>query len=323
MGSAGDVAATADQFGMAGAAMGATKLGSMLGGGGDKPEIPLIKFQTPDFVREINSMLEGYLKQAINTQKDYLGQATGSLNTNTQAAINAAKQYGNLGFAQSQALASPYSMAGSTAMDAYMDSLGLSRPKMGSGALAQAQYAYASAQPLLDQFRQTGNNPLTAPTAPTKGAVTVQPGNFKYISSKITKDQINNFIKAHTYSKPGEMDPRFKDPVTGWEGWYRMDGSKDRFGKDTLSDVMSRAKQAIATQQFNQLNQKYHNAIKANDKSYNTNLNAYNTQQSAYDKQVAERAQLLALFNQSGLNPQTAKLAQAYSQGMFTKPAGK
>lgn len=294
-------------------------------GATDKPEVPLIKFETPNFVKEINGMLQNYLQQAmaanqfgtdqaVNTQRQYLDQATGSLNTNTQAAIKAADQYGKVGFAQSQALASPYSMAGSTGLDAYMDSLGLSRPKMGSGQLAQINYQHASAQPVLDQFRQLGNSSLTAPTAPTFNPTARPTATFEDISKQISDQQVTNYIKANTKRYNGEKDPRFKDPVSRYERWY---------APSTANEVMTNARKSLVDQRLGQIQAQYNQAAQANQQQYNTALQGYNTQQGAYDKQIAQRADLIGLFNQLGLNPQTHNIAQAYQQGMFTKPAGK
>lgn len=117
---------------------------------------------------------QNYTNQAIGTQQQYLGQSTNALNNALATTTNQTQNSLLQGFNQSQALQSPYALMGYNASDAYMDSLGLARPKNGSANMAQTMNTAASAiNPQLIQNLQqaataAGQDPYAQGTAPTQ-----------------------------------------------------------------------------------------------------------------------------------------------------------
>lgn len=271
--------------------------GSELGnamGGGDSTQSP---YSTPDFVGQMNNLLATAMNNAIGTSTNYTNQATAqqnqSLNASTNAlnssltnATNSATSSLQNGLNQSMALNSPLAIAGYGALDAYQDSLGLSRPKEGSGTLANQLYSSAQAAPILQQMQQLGQGQQlgSAPTAPT----------LQSFEQQYTPEQISNYIAQNT-------SPVFH----GGQGFGVFNGVQAPLLVDLQSNPTLRAD---AVSQMAQ-------------PAYNNALSQYNTQNTAYQTASNNQTQQMQLMNQLqslGYSPQAQNAAQSYQQGLFT-----
>lgn len=312
MGSSGGVPGPVGLLGVAAAHKAGSKLGEWAGGGEEKAQ--QIQFGNPSFLKEVNGILIDYVGKAINevnqgtnkgvgSLQEYLGKAEQSLTQNTQKAIDQAAFYGNQGFQQSQALQSPYNMAGLTALDAYMDSMGLSRPQQGSQAVQQGLFNAAQAKPYLEQLQAMGA-PTDVGAAPTMGqaaAVTPEQIEALYQSSLVGNQDPRN-------RAPGAAVTYFNNPLGGQiavSNWHKSGAYNNSAG-------ISQAKAASA--QY--LQQQAQAAAQAE----------YDKQQQAYQAAIAKQQQQAAIMNQIqkqiGLTPQQQQMAGAYNQGMFNKPTG-
>lgn len=162
------------ELAMAGAAVGASKLGQMAAGTDSSSSNP--GYSTPPFVTQMNNLLQNAQTSAVNSintgtqsaigqQNSSLSSATQQLQQYLQAASQAATQSINQGFAQSQALQSPQATAGYNALDAYTQSLGL--PNTGLSAQDSAQLAGIQGQYTNAQNQLSGLKPVDPNLATT------------------------------------------------------------------------------------------------------------------------------------------------------------
>lgn len=134
-------------------------------GGGQPIDISkyLVNFNAADWANTANNYLTSALNQGIAQSEKY-----------NNAAIDASKAYQGQsnqamaqGFDMAQALNAPQRLAGYQALDAYQDSLGLSRPNVGSFQLASALENQARGDQNLPQQQQIAtafNQGLLGPT---------------------------------------------------------------------------------------------------------------------------------------------------------------
>lgn len=284
-----------------GAAANATE--KLLGGGSGSGGI---QFGTPGFVTQINNLLTKGMNSAIQNSTNYTNQATGQENQSLQAAIQAltqylssgtgaAQNYGNLGFNQSQALQAPQAQAGYQALDAYMDSLGLSRPQMRSGNLAQALFNNTNQQNQIQQLMsQYGNQiPQAATTAPTQP----QAINYTDLIPQITQAQINKYFKDNTKHQAG-----YVNNYTG-AGSNFVQHFKDPAKLTNNPNVLAAVREAIAKDTANKQNA-------ASQAAYQTALQQYNTQNQTHQNFINSLGQI-------PYNPQQQQIALAYQNGLF------
>lgn len=296
------------EVGMAVAGTAANAAGAALSPSGKAPELT---YSTPGFITTMNNMLQGALNNAIGTSTNYTNQAIGqqnqSLNTATNAlntglsgATQSALQQAQNGFNTSQALQAPYAGAGYGALDAYQDSLGLSRPQMGSQALSSALTNTANVQNQLQNlFSQYGTTPPTAP-----GAAPTGPQDLSYYSQQVTPQQVQQYLAQNTKQNwnngvaslqyTGANAPNFagKSGAMGWNPAQQ-------------SELNSVAQNYLAQQAYNQAQQQYQQQLN----QYNNQLNTYNS----YNKALSS----------INYNPQQAQIAAAYNQGLFSKPGAQ
>lgn len=111
----------------------------------------LINFNSAEWAAEANKQLQAAMQQGLNYSQNYTNQAVKASQDYNQAAQQQMQQ----GFNQSQALNAPQRLATYTALDSYMDSLGLARPTAGSFQLASALENQATGQINNPQQQQT------------------------------------------------------------------------------------------------------------------------------------------------------------------------
>lgn len=167
------------------------------GGGSNQP-----LYYTPDFVTNMNKMLEESLGRALTSSQGYTQTAINTLGQGQQNANNTLQNYlkdalsqsnllANKGLSQYQQLQGPYAKAGYDSLDAYKQTLGLSTPMGGSAAQIQAQQQAQKLAPLLQKL---GGN-YSAPTAPTAASLTQLP-NMDAIKSSIDSNRINSALSG-------------------------------------------------------------------------------------------------------------------------------
>ena len=277
--------------GIAGSAAGeaaGSALGNALGGGSSSSQAVNSMFTTPNFVNTVNNMLTRslsqaqqqyttYATQAVNQQNTSLNQATNAINTGTTQAgttlSNAVGQY--------QSLQEPYASAGYSALDAYQDSLGLSRPTAGSQAVSQALSNNQQYNAMLAQNGgKAPTNPGTAPTAPTlaqaQASVTPQ-AILNY------ERQNSNFVNGKDYYTGTGLNPGQTGPAS-----YLMNVEAN----PTVSSAVS---SYLANQDLSNLQ------------------NTYQGQLSQYNSQLANYNNYANLLGSTGYNPQQAALAAQYN----------
>ena len=134
-------------------------------GGGQPIDISkyLVNFNSSDWANKANQYLTNALNQGIAQSSQYNLAAIDAQKAYQAQANQAATQ----GFDTAQALNAPQRLAGYQALDAYQDSLGLSRPTAGSFQLASALENQVRAQqqlPVQDQLANSFNQGLLGPT---------------------------------------------------------------------------------------------------------------------------------------------------------------
>jgi glycine/D-amino acid oxidase-like deaminating enzyme len=110
----------------------------------------LIQFNSAEWAQKANQQLQAALQQGLDYSQNYTQQAVKASQDYDQKAQQQMQQ----GFNQAQALNAPQRLAGYTALDSYMDSLGLSRPTAGSFQLASALQNQATGAPNNPQQQQ-------------------------------------------------------------------------------------------------------------------------------------------------------------------------
>lgn len=103
----------------------------------------LVNFNAADWANTANNYLTSALSQGINASNQYNQKAIDSQLTAQNQANQAAAQ----GYDIAQALNAPQRLASYGALDTYQDTLGLSRPTVGSFQLAQAAVNQARGNP--------------------------------------------------------------------------------------------------------------------------------------------------------------------------------
>lgn len=278
-------------------------------------------------VNEMNSTLNQYLNKGLGAASNYTNQAIGQQNTSLNNATNALQTYlgnatqayqngANQGVDQFRALQAPYANAGYNALDAYQDSLGLSRPQMGSAALSSALFNSAKVNPLMQGLLSAAkaNNNANASLAPTAPNMQTFLNNA---TQNVTQQQIQDYINQHTASarlRNGQVispSSQGYSPTEGFAGLsytgvgaptsgdnvYLMNNQPQAYqnlynNSDISSAVKNYLAQQAATPLYNQANTLFQNQNNA----YNA-LNSY--------------------LSQSGMTPQQLGVAQAYNQGLF------
>lgn len=311
----GAVLAGGGSEGLGGALMGAGSLASsIMGGGGGTSMADMQKeasqmYFTPDFINTMNTMLQKaqdnaiaqsttYTNEGVQQQQQSLQNANNALSSYLAQGIQQSQQASQQGFNLSQALQAPYAQAGYNALDAYQDSLGLSRPQMGSAALSanltQAANQSQAIQALQQQYGTTPPVLGSAPVAPDINAdlnnVTAQQIQDA-ISQDIIKNNPNQAVNTYTYKGPG--------------GTVQLGGNTG----PEMSQTYLNSNPAIYNAQKQSLA----------DQVYQQQLTQYNQQQQAYQAQQ----QLVNNYNSTlqgiNFNPQAASIAAAYNQGLFSK----
>lgn len=289
-------------------------------------------FQTPDFVKNINNILQqardqainsstGYTNQAIQKQSQALNAGNAALQTGLTGATNAATSNVNQGLQTYQNLQRPYASQGYAAMDALSDSLGLSRVGAGSEALVNSLQAAQQYQNLNNLFG--GQAPTNPGAAPVYNGPAKPTGVDQYLGS-ITPQQISRYIEQN--SKSGQS---LGLNATNMKDAYGKTGNKGdaqtifRAGKgdgspvslaysmnDLINDQRLRqyAQRQLAQHEYNG----YLNQYNAAQKAYSGNLANYNNQLNTYNQYGNQ-------LQQSGISPQQLAMANAYNKGLFTR----
>lgn len=311
-----------------------------MGGGGMDVDIPTN--QMNDLLDQgLNNALnysEGYTNRAIDTQHGFYQQALDQL----LLGRNAMEQ----GFNQSQALQAPYRDAGYESLDAYMDTLMLSRPEMGSKKLADTLNKEATAQGQrqnlglfnlgLTGLYDPNGNPNYAPTdyyatdlygrpiAPTE----------ELLARGITPSQMQEYV---------QQNMRGTDPAGryGYTGVGMIDNRRAVNANNMKAGAAAEPFAAWWVDSPSELGNGYYvpgrgtSAVISSDPRLgpmtNHNLNNQIAAHLAQDK----RPYAQTLFNQGLLTynklneflqnqytPDQQKIAMAYNRGLFNNPTG-
>jgi|SRR6185437_7306930 len=304
---------------MAEVAVGA--LGSVAGsltaeklGGGSSNKIDMSGYySTPNFIYQMNDMLQNgldkamqyetnYTNQGINQQNQSLSNANQAIQTGLNNANQQAQNISDKGLQQYQTLNAPYTSAGYNALDSYMDSLGLSRPQVGSQAIVSAT--------------QQANNIKSKLAA--LGAAPSNPGLFNQQApsqvdlSQLTPQQVQQYINQNTTVNPTSGLSYY----TGYNGAAQGSGPGTWNAADVLNNkalsqgslpsvsannpIYINAAQGLQQQLFNQAQQQY-----------STNLNNYNQQVQGYNNYQQQAGQIA-----SQISPEQLQLAKTYT-GLF------
>lgn len=342
-------------------------LGQLAGGssGSSQSDLPTANnsqglYYTPGFVNQMNTMLQSGLNTAnsdlLNTtvqgQSELTGQQQASqqaLTSANSAANSALQTSANNGLSQYMALNQPYAQAGYQAQDALSDSLGLTRPTAGSGAVASALFNQNQAQQAMAGL---GAAPtvMATPTAPTNNVGTLQ----SYLSG-LTPDQINTYFQNNlTASEGSESSNQALNQM-----YYTGVGGVTSAGLDAnaLNSLQAQiptdsAKAAASAQAYlAPYTANYEGGGNNGNDALITTPNstqsaaisnylaqqqmsqaqaAYQAQQTTYQQQLAQQQQqqqALAGYNTTanntlssiGWTPQQAALAASANSGLFTK----
>lgn len=187
---------------LAGGAAG-TAASSALGGGssGGSAANP---YTIPPFVGQMNNMLQQSLvsanadmqsgtNSAISQQNTSLAAANQALSQGVTNANNQATTTSNSGLNQYMSLNAPLAQTAYQGLDAYADSLGLQRPTIGSGAVANALFNTTQAQTNLSNLGQPIANPGAAPASYTP---TTQDQAFQWMLQNPT--QYSQYVNSAT-----------------------------------------------------------------------------------------------------------------------------
>lgn len=269
---------------------------------------------TADLVNQMNHILNTSLNKAIGTSTNYTNQAIGQQNTSLSAATNAlntglsgatqaAQQNVGQGQQLAQAIQSPYTSGGSSALDAYMDSLGLSRPQQGSQSIANALFQSSQAQPLIKQIQQLGAANGNAPS-------------LSQYQQQVSPEQIQQYINSNIKQVKGPAHGGLAYQYTGLapqgmvnDPWNLQKGGGGIFSVAGNSNAAS---------------QNLFNLINSNPQAKQQIINQLAQQQyapAAQQYQQTQQQQLAALqaYQNANINPQQLQTAQAYNQGLFSK----
>jgi len=275
-------------------------LGSFLGGKGSKQ--PDIGEQITELVNRMNDNLNQYLEKAMGyttkqTDKAIAQQGISKKAANDyliqylQKAQQQAQQNAWMGQQQQRAFLSPMMMAGNSALDSYMDSLGLSRPTVGYGAIQNSLLANAD-QNYLKQ--------MLGP-APQVGNAVDDPGKSP---SPLTMT-MNEKIKAIN-AAPG-----------GFLGW-----ASQQFGSGVAGDMAGGLRGSPKNGDFYNLVNQWadNNIIKPKNQAA---MDQYNQQKAAYEQYQQQLAasnaynqQLSSIYSQ-GPNAQQQGILAALQNGMI------
>lgn len=244
-----------------------------------------------------------YTNQAINTQQNYLGQGvnalTNALNTMTGQTQNTLTS----GFNQSQALQSPYALMGYNAADAYADSLGLARPKMGSANMAQQMNTAATAinPQLIEQLK-------SAATAAGQDAWSQGKAPAAFVDPRQSMGQLMGALSPEQQAILNNPYLANFNAVKGQPGAMAAMVARGFNPNDirTQAAQQLQLKQQLAGQQASQ-NSQYTSAMA----DYQNKQNLYGNYQGA---------QQSLLNSLQGLSPEQLKTALAYRSGSFNTP---
>jgi len=197
-----------DSIGMMAASLGGAKLAQWAQGGSGASGPGTIDVAAG--INKMNSLLSQGLDKALNysqiqtnaavgQENKALGASTNALNNALTNTTNTVNQQLNSGLQQYIAAQSPYASAGYGALDQYQDSLGLSRPTIGSQGMAQGQQqlnqlmSSPEYKALLDSAQKAGiSNPYSGvvPNAPTNNTGTLQ----SYLN-QVTPQQVQQYLQ--------------------------------------------------------------------------------------------------------------------------------
>ena len=274
-------------------------------------------------INKMNKLLQQGLNEALNYTQTNTNKATGFEQTalqNATSALNNAMTSGssqiqgllNQGTAQYTAAQSPFAQAGYAANDALMDSLGLSRPTVGSAAMAQAQSQLASIQPLLQQLQSSAStagisNPYAVNSAPT-APIAPQLSSF---AGQITPQQIQQYIEGN--SRNGKV---FQNGTNNVMGYYTPTGTMAYNAQQNQPGFAAAvSRDNTGTQQAVQnylAQQAYQNAMGTYN---NTTMPAYQTQLGNFNNYNQAYQNLQGQLN--NMNPQAIQLALAQNRGLL------
>ncbi len=304
-------------------------------------------------VQTMNDLLQKGLNQALQYTSNATNKATGQENTalsnSTSALTNALKNTTqtatntlNQGLNQYQAAQAPYSMAGTSALTAYMDSLGLAHPADMLGLQGSLNSASKLNPTLLQNMISAGQaagatdpygNPVapTAPTAPNAAALT----------GAITPQQIQDYLKGNTTTLRNVRGENSGYYVKGVGQIQPVNATPNKYGiflvnqgqAQTIDPYAQPSNKPATTMRYQQimglnnynnpqaLNQATQNylgqqAYQQAQGQYNTQLGTYNNQQMPiYNNYVSAQGALQQNLN--GIHPQDLQTALAYQQGLF------
>lgn len=304
-----------------GSSIAGSKLGMAMGGNSKQPDVGA---QITKMVNNQNKILNEYLEKALvatgNTTFQAIGeqrQAQKNSSNTLLDYLNKASQQAKLnsmyGLQNSRATLQPTMDAGFTAQDALMDSLGLSRPVVGSGTVQNALLNQAllpqQQDILLGQYGGKAPTLGAAPTAPVNKAVA--PKSVAYYQSTLTPDQVNQFIRANSKDRQSTNGTYITD-YYGPGSYMRTTGMNGQFTPS--ASLLEQARKDAAQGAFNSAQAEYNNQ----NNIYNQAMNQYKQQQTQYgqQKQVYDTYNTqLNQLSQQYADPMTQSILKAYNQG--------
>lgn len=311
-----------------------SKTAQLIGGGDDAQ--PDVGEQITQLVNGMNNTLNDYLNrslsvtqnytdQAINQSTKYLGQANTNLTNYLAQAQRQAQMNSLYGQNINRAYLQPTIQAGNTALDAYMDSLGLKRPVVGTNAVQQALTDKALKEQSIGFLNSQygGNlptNPGSAPIAPTQQAA-YQP----------SEQEIRAYITQNSNQGRG-MAPGGLQIYTGMNSpWQESRGPRMQAPSGWSQQAFNEATMYTDINKIDQNSPIYKNAMlgltipkqQAADAAYQQQQQAYNAQNQQYQSNLANYNQYSDALNNINANfntsPMQDSILNAYQAGYFNK----
>ena len=280
-------------------------LGGLAGGGGGSSQ-PDIGSQITQMVNTQNGILYQYLQKANAEAANYtntgvkdinsgMTNATNALNAGLTGATTQANNNAQAGLNAYAATIKPYEMAGGNAMDKLSDSLGITRPTVGTFAVQNALQNQAESQ---RQITALGKAPTvgTAPTAPT-APLTLQdylsmvdtPGNPSSMSYVQSHNVDQGDGRGFLYTGPGGSFTDMSNGTVGTVGAPLPPGVTGGMSNAQIAAqnaaILASGRQGAAQDMLTAANNQYtkqNTTYQSNLKSYNSALDAYNTYQGQY-----------------------------------------
>ncbi len=301
----------------------------LLGVGKNKQ--PDIGKQITELVNKMNNTLETYMREGIQASEDKtwygynvvnesIGKNQNILQDYLNKGTEAAKQNIYQGQVDAAGYLQPQLQSGGAGLDAYMDSLGLRRPVVGSYALQDAITKKNTRDTAMSNLGPVIGNPGSAPIAPDYTAVraSVSPDLIK---QKISKNLVNTnpFGTGNKYWTWMQPEGSTAGPLlygNNGVGEFYNRGQEPGFASGNVP-IFNREEAVNAL--YNNptyYNNAYYDAgsevVGAAQNNFAAQLGQYNSAKAAYD---AYTANVNKVNQDTGLNPMTQAILDAYSQG--------